>query len=40
MKIKRDFKTPLKGLGTVVFMALFFVVFLESLIAVLRLLVG
>jgi hypothetical protein len=40
MKIKRDFKTPLKGLGTVVLMALFFILFLEALIGVLRLLVG
>ena len=40
MKIKRDFKTPLKGLGAAVLMALFFVLFLEALMGALRLLVG
>ena len=40
VKIKRDFKTPLKGLGTIVLMAVFFVFFLEMLIGVLRFLVG
>ena len=40
VKIKRDFKTPLKGLGTIVLMALFFVVFCELLMGVLRFVVG
>ncbi|MDO4890323.1 MAG: hypothetical protein Q3963_03085 [Coriobacteriaceae bacterium] len=40
MKIKRDFKTPLKGLGSVVLMALFFVLFLELLMGVLKFVVG
>ena len=40
VKIKRDFKTPLKGLGVIVLMAVFFIAFLEVLIAVLKLLVG
>jgi hypothetical protein len=40
MKIRRDFKTPLKGLGTVVLMALFFIIFCEALMGVLRFLVG
>ena len=40
MKIKRDFKTPLKGFAFVVLMALFFVFFCEALMGVLRFLVG
>ena len=40
MKIKRDFKTPLKGLGTIVLMVLFFVFFCEALMGALRFLVG
>ena len=40
MKIKRDFKTPLKGFGSVVLMTLFFVFVCEVLIGVLRFLVG
>lgn len=40
LKIKRDFKTPLKGLGSVVLMALFFVFFCEALMGALRFLVG
>ena len=40
VKIKRDFKTPLKGLGTIVLMALFFVLFCEVVMGALRFLVG
>ena len=40
VKIKRDFKTPLKGLGTIVLMVLFFVFFCEALMGALRFLVG
>ena len=40
MKIRHDFKTPLKGLGSVVLMALFFVVFCVMLMGALRFLVG
>ena len=35
VKIKRDFKTPLKGLGTIVLMVLFFVFFCEALMGAL-----
>lgn len=40
VKIKHDFKTPLKGLGTAVLMALAFVLFCEALMGALKLLVG
>ena len=40
LKLKRDFKTPFKGLFGVVFMAFSFVLFCELLIGVLRFLVG
>lgn len=40
VKPKRDFKTPAKGLFTIVLMALAFVLFCETLMAVLRFLVG
>ena len=40
MKIRRDLKTPLKGFGFVVLMALFFVFFCMAFMGVLRFLVG
>lgn len=40
VKIRRDFKTPCRGLAAVVLMALSFVFFLELLMGALRLLVG
>ena len=40
VKIKRDFKTPLMGLGSAVLLALFFVFSLEVLMGALRFLVG
>ena len=40
VKLKRDFKTPVKGLFSIVLLALAFVCFCEVLMGVLRLLVG